>query len=246
MNIIELMQATLGVRKSILNRLTGTHAPLTRTALQGSPAGVVTADGIGQWCRVGPYTLGGGRTRAYDWYRADTTTAWRLVEDLAASFVSAVYATLGGLELKANATSPALLGTPTTTQPDLSDNSARIATTQFVKGQAASNAPSDAIYDATAWNANQQAPTKNAVRDKFVSIDAAIAGVGGGGSSVVVSATVPTNLTVGWFDPETGILAYYVGGGWVTQLTGGTISSAGAVTFGGETLTFGGEELTFT
>lgn len=37
------------------------------------------------------------------------------------------------------------------------------------------------------------------------------------GTPIVTSVTAPTDVTVGWQDPETGIISYYVGGGWVAQ-----------------------------
>ena len=73
-----------------------------------------------------------------------------------------------------------------------------------------------------------------------------ISSTGGGGTEIVISETAPLDLTVGWFDPTDGVLAYYIGGGWVTQGTGGVITPDGTITFGGDTLTFGGDILTFT
>ena len=73
-----------------------------------------------------------------------------------------------------------------------------------------------------------------------------ISSTGGGGTEIVISETAPSDLTVGWFDPTDGVLAYYIGGGWVTQQTGGVLTPDGTITFGGDTLTFGGDILTFT
>jgi len=39
----------------------------------------------------------------------------------------------------------------------------------------------------------------------------------GGGTKVIRSTTAPTDTTAIWLDPETGIYAAYVGGGWTTQ-----------------------------
>jgi len=40
----------------------------------------------------------------------------------------------------------------------------------------------------------------------------------GGGSRVIESTTAPLDTTAIWLDPESGITAVYIGGGWVTQL----------------------------
>jgi hypothetical protein len=139
MNLIELTIASLALRKDILRLLTGASRPLTRTAAEGAPVGI-TAEHEGQWCRVGPYLVAGGRVRAYDWYRADTTTSWRLVEDLTNTILQSTYATIAALNSKANINSPDFTGTPTTTAPDPTDYSSRLATTKFAKDVASPGA----------------------------------------------------------------------------------------------------------
>ena len=68
----------------------------------------------------------------------------------------------------------------------------------------------------------------------------------GGGTNIITSATAPSDTSSGWLDPETGVLAYYVGGGWVTQSLGGVGYPDGTVTFDGNIMTFQGNTLTFT
>jgi len=41
---------------------------------------------------------------------------------------------------------------------------------------------------------------------------------GPAGINWITSTTAPTDTTSGWLDPESGITAVYIGGGWVTQL----------------------------
>lgn len=54
----------------------------------------------------------------------------------------------------------------------------------------------------------------------------------GGGTEIFPSLTAPTDTTVIWLDPSTGMYAIYIGGGWVTTSTSGAGIPAGRITTG--------------
>lgn len=102
------------------------------------------------------------------------------------SEVAATYAPLA---------SPALTGNPTAPTASAGDNDASVATTAFVAARF-----DDAAYDATSWNNDTNAPTKNAVRDKFESLSAGSGDVVAAGNNTLTG----TNTFFGpvWFKPN--------------------------------------------
>jgi len=77
--------------------------------------------------------------------------------------------------------SPSLTGNPTAPTASAGDNDTSLATTAFVAARF-----DDTAYDATSWNGDTNAPTKNAVRDKFESLST------GGGNVYTYSNNVFT------------------------------------------------------
>lgn len=83
------------------------------------------------------------------------------------------------------------IGAATATTPSAGDNDTSVATTAFI-----ANRIDDTAYDATSWNGDTNAPTKNAVRDKIETMSA-----GTWDGSPIDSGTI-TNLTVGTINSE--------------------------------------------
>ena len=91
--------------------------------------------------------------------------------------------------------SPVFTGNPTAPTPSVGDNDTSVATTAFV-----ANRIDDTAYNATTWNNDTNAPTKNAIRNKIESMG------GGGGGDVYLANTqtfTGSNTFSGpvWFKP---------------------------------------------
>lgn len=68
-------------------------------------------------------------------------------------------------------------------------------------------------------------------------------GRGPGGITQITSTTAPSDTSVIWLDPESGVQSVYSGGGWVTQLI--VTIDGNAVKFDNRVVIFAGQQLTF-
>jgi hypothetical protein len=80
-------------------------------------------------------------------------------------------------------------------------NPHNVTATQVGLGNVTNVATSDTAYDATSWDANTDAATKNAIRDKVETMDTAI------GLNTAKDTNVTTNLSLGAVDATTMVVA---------------------------------------
>ena len=131
---VELNSLSAGVRSRILSLLQGVNLPRTLVAAQVSPVvQSLSAANVGQLCRVGPFALV-GRDQAYDWWVAESLnpSVWRRLDATGSNDLSATYATLTNLALKAPIASPSLTGIPSAPTADPGTSTTQLATTAFV------------------------------------------------------------------------------------------------------------------
>jgi hypothetical protein len=87
--------------------------------------------------------------------------------------------------------------------------------------------PSNIPYDANSWDSNDRAPTKNAVRDRLVAVDSAIAAISNCiTQAYTASATPPLNTSLPWFDLYDQSWNVFQDGVWI--MTGGNSSGGGS------------------